>query len=71
MLFFIFYLICFVYCLLFNFEFLSNPVNNILANNLSTPLHILPESYFLLFYCILRAIPNKLLGVIGTLCLLY
>jgi quinol-cytochrome oxidoreductase complex cytochrome b subunit len=71
LIFYIIYLLCLIYTLLFNFEFLSNPVNNILANNLSTPLHILPESYFLLFYCILRAIPNKFLGVIGTLCLLY
>jgi hypothetical protein len=69
--FFIFYLSCFIYCLIFNFEFLSNPVNNIIDNNLSNPLNILPESYFLLFYCILRAIPNKFLGVIGTLCLLF
>ena len=30
-----------------------------------TPTHIVPEWYYLPFYAILRAIPNKLLGVIG------
>jgi len=30
-----------------------------------TPPHIVPEWYFLPFYAILRAIPNKLLGVIA------
>ena len=31
----------------------------------STPPHIVPEWYFLPYYAILRAIPNKLLGVIA------
>ena len=30
-----------------------------------TPTHIVPEWYYLPFYAILRAIPNKLLGVIA------
>ncbi|HEY0569997.1 MAG TPA: cytochrome b, partial [Enterovirga sp.] len=30
-----------------------------------TPSHIVPEWYYLPFYAILRAIPNKLLGVIA------
>jgi len=29
-----------------------------------TPAHIVPEWYFLIFYAILRAIPDKLGGVI-------
>ena len=64
MLFYFFYLFFLVYCLFYGFEFLSNPINNILANSLSTPLHILPESYFLIFYALLRNLPSKILGVV-------
>ena len=39
--------------------------NYVKANPLQTPPHIVPEWYFLPFYAILRAIPNKLLGVIA------
>ena len=39
--------------------------NYIPANALVTPPHIVPEWYFLPFYAILRAIPDKLLGVIA------
>jgi len=39
--------------------------NEIPANPLVTPPHIVPEWYFLPYYAILRAIPNKLLGVIA------
>ena len=46
-------------------NFLNHPDNAIPANPLSTPEHIVPEWYFLPFYAILRAIPNKLLGVIA------
>jgi ubiquinol-cytochrome c reductase cytochrome b subunit len=35
------------------------------ANPLVTPAHIVPEWYLLPFYAILRAIPNKLAGVIA------
>ena len=34
-----------------------------MANALVTPTHIVPEWYFLPFYAILRAIPNKTGGV--------
>jgi len=44
---------------------LSHPDNYIPANPLQTPPHIVPEWYFLPFYAILRAIPNKLLGVVA------
>jgi ubiquinol-cytochrome c reductase cytochrome b subunit len=44
---------------------LGHPDNYIPANPLQTPPHIVPEWYFLPFYAILRAIPNKLLGVIA------
>ena len=46
-------------------NYLGDPANYIPANPLSTPAHIVPEWYFLPFYAILRAIPNKLLGVIA------
>jgi len=38
--------------------------NSIAANPLVTPQHIVPEWYFLPFYAILRAVPNKLGGVL-------
>ncbi|MBV8191207.1 MAG: cytochrome b N-terminal domain-containing protein [Alphaproteobacteria bacterium] len=44
---------------------LGDPANYIQANPLSTPTHIVPEWYFLPFYAILRAIPDKLGGVIA------
>ena len=46
-------------------NYLGHPDNYIAANPLKTPAHIVPEWYFLPFYAILRAIPNKLLGVIA------
>jgi quinol-cytochrome oxidoreductase complex cytochrome b subunit len=44
---------------------LGHPDNYIPANPMKTPLHILPEWYFLPFYAILRSIPNKIGGVIA------
>jgi len=46
---------------------LGHPDNYIPANPLQTPQHIVPEWYFLPFYAILRAIPNKLFGVAGLI----
>ncbi|MBI1393343.1 MAG: cytochrome b [Alphaproteobacteria bacterium] len=43
---------------------LGHPDNYIEANPLSTPAHIVPEWYFLAFYAILRAVPDKLGGVV-------
>lgn len=37
------------------------------ANILSSPVHIVPEWYFCAQYEILRAIPNKTLGVLALL----
>ncbi len=39
--------------------------NNVVANALVTPAHIVPEWYLLPFYAILRAIPDKLSGVLA------
>lgn len=46
-------------------DIFGEPDNYIPANPLSTPPHIVPEWYFLPFYAILRAIPDKLGGVIA------
>lgn len=46
---------------------LSDPDNFIPANPIVTPIHIQPEWYFLFAYSILRAIPNKLGGVIALI----
>lgn len=44
---------------------LGHPDNYTPANPMVTPAHIVPEWYFLPFYAILRAIPDKLAGVIA------
>jgi ubiquinol-cytochrome c reductase cytochrome b subunit len=49
----------------FNPNFFGEPDNYIPANPMVTPVHIVPEWYFLPFYAILRSIPNKLLGVLA------
>ena len=41
---------------------MGHPDNYIPANPMVTPAHIVPEWYFLPFYAILRAIPDKLGG---------
>jgi ubiquinol-cytochrome c reductase cytochrome b/c1 subunit len=59
------FLILFLYFVFYNPNFLGHTDNYIRANPLVTPQHIVPEWYFLPFYAILRAIPNKLLGVVA------
>ena len=46
-------------------NFLGHPDNYIPADPLQTPAHIVPEWYFLPFYAILRAVPDKLGGVLA------
>ena len=46
-------------------NYLGDPENFINANPLVTPVHIMPEWYFLFAYAILRAIPDKLGGVVA------
>jgi ubiquinol-cytochrome c reductase cytochrome b/c1 subunit len=58
----------FIFYALFVFygpNYLGDPVNYVEANSLVTPAHIKPEWYYLPFYAILRAVPDKLLGVIA------
>lgn len=59
------FLIVFLILIFYDPYILNDPDNFIPANALSTPLHIQPEWYFLFAYSILRAIPNKLGGVIA------
>lgn len=52
----------------------TDPENYLIANPLTTPIHIQPEWYFLWVYAILRSIPNKLGGVVAialALCILF
>lgn len=58
------FLIIFCYVVFFEPDAIIDPVNNVPANPLVTPTHIVPEWYFLPFYAILRSIPNKLGGVV-------
>tara|TARA_Y200000002_G_scaffold293921_1_gene248188 strand:+ start:1268 stop:2464 length:1197 start_codon:yes stop_codon:yes gene_type:complete len=44
---------------------MGHPDNYIPANPMVTPAHIVPEWYFLPFYAILRAVPDKLFGVLA------
>jgi ubiquinol-cytochrome c reductase cytochrome b/c1 subunit len=46
-------------------NYLGHPDNYIPANPSVTPMHIVPEWYYLPFYAILRAIPSKLGGVMA------
>ena len=59
------FLILFAWLVFFIPNYLGHPDNYIPANPLQTPAEIVPEWYFLPFYAILRAIPNKLMGVIA------
>ncbi|MDD9841118.1 MAG: cytochrome b N-terminal domain-containing protein [Alphaproteobacteria bacterium] len=53
---------CFIF---FVPNMLGHSDNYIPANPLVTPTHIVPEWYFLPFYAILRAVPDKLGGVVA------
>src|SRR3546814_5936468 len=58
------FLIVFCAFVFFAPNYLGHPDNYIPANSLVTPAHIVPEWYFLPFYAILRAVPDKLGGVL-------
>merc|ERR1712233_175379 len=51
----------------FGISSLSHPDNALEACALLTPLHIVPEWYFLCQYAILKAVPNKNAGFIVLL----
>lgn len=55
----------FAWFVFFSPNSLGHPDNYTPANPMVTPPHIVPEWYFLPFYAILRAIPDKLGGVLA------
>ncbi len=59
------FIILFAWFVFFMPNVLGHADNYIQADPLSTPAHIVPEWYLLPFYAILRAIPDKLGGVIA------
>ena len=71
---FVSFFLVFGYFLFFYPNALGHPDNYIPANPMVTPAHIVPEWYFLPFYAILRAVPDKLGGVLmmfGAIALLF
>jgi ubiquinol-cytochrome c reductase cytochrome b subunit len=68
------YFIVFAFLVFFMPNYLGHPDNYIPANPLVTPAHIVPEWYFLPFYAVLRAVPDKLGGVVlmfGSIAILF
>jgi len=57
--------ILFSFFVFFYPNYLGDAENFIASNPLVTPIHIVPEWYFLFAYAILRAIPNKLGGLLA------
>ena len=73
---FAFFIFLFFFCIFIFYlpNFLGHPDNYIPANPVVTPVHIVPEWYFLPYYAILRSIPDKLYGVLamgGSLIVLF
>jgi len=68
------YFIVFAFLVFFMPNYLGHPDNYIPANPLVTPAHIVPEWYFLPYYAVLRAVPDKLGGVLlmfGSIAVLF
>jgi quinol-cytochrome oxidoreductase complex cytochrome b subunit len=68
------FMIMFASFVFFNPNALGDAVNYVPANPLVTPAHIVPEWYLLPFYAILRAVPDKLAGVLmmfGAIAMLF
>jgi ubiquinol-cytochrome c reductase cytochrome b/c1 subunit len=59
------FMIFFAWWVFFLPNYLGHADNYVPANPAVTPSHIVPEWYFLPFYAILRAVPDKLGGVIA------
>ncbi len=59
------FFIIFTWMIFYIPNYLLDADNYNIANPLVTPAHVVPEWYLLPFYAILRAIPNKLIGVIA------
>jgi ubiquinol-cytochrome c reductase cytochrome b subunit len=68
------FFVLFAWFVFFAPEALGHVDNQVKANPLVTPAHIVPEWYFLPFYAILRSVPQKLIGVLamfGAIALLF
>ena len=68
------FLILFCYFIFYNPNILGHADNYIEADPMVTPAHIVPEWYLLPFYAILRAVPDKLSGVLlmfGSIAVLF
>ena len=68
------FLMIFAFFLFYLPDALGHADNYIKADPLKTPAHIVPEWYFLPFYAILRAVPDKLAGIllmIGAIAVLF
>ena len=68
------FLLVFAFFIFYQPDALGHADNYIEADPLKTPAHIVPEWYFLPFYAILRAVPDKLLGIvlmIGAIAVLF
>ena len=68
------FMILFSWFVFFAPNALGHADNYVKANPLQTPAHIVPEWYFLPFYAMLRAVPEKLMGVMtmfGSIALLF
>jgi ubiquinol-cytochrome c reductase cytochrome b/c1 subunit len=59
------FMLLFAWFVFYTPNYLGHPDNYIPANPAVTPTHIVPEWYYLPFYAILRAVPNKLAGVMA------
>ena len=59
------FLILYAWMIFYIPNYLLDADNYNIANPLVTPAHVVPEWYLLPFYAILRAIPNKLVGVVA------
>ena len=68
------FLLIFAFFVFFQPDALGHADNYIKADAMVTPEHIVPEWYFLPFYAILRAVPDKLLGIllmVGAIAVLF
>jgi ubiquinol-cytochrome c reductase cytochrome b subunit len=59
----VFIIIIFFILILLNSFYFNDTEIFMEKDELNRPIHIVPEWYFLFLYCILRSIPNKILGV--------
>lgn len=64
----ILFLFIFIFLVFFFPDFLGHFLNYEKANFLITPIHIVPEWYFLPFYAVLRSVTSKLLGICLLAC---